>query len=1106
MTTNDSAPARLILWSLRNRALVVIFTLVLAVWGWVSLGQTPLDAIPDLSDAQVIVRTSWPGQSPRVIEDQVTYPLSSTLLSVPGARVVRGYSFFGDSYVYVIFEDGVDPYWARSRVLEYLDQAKQALPAGVEPALGPDASGVGWIFSYALVDHTGKHDIAGLRGLQDWFLKLELQGLPGVAEVASVGGMVREYQIAVDADKLRAHDLPLSRVAQAVRRANRESGGSVIEMGEREYMLRTRGYLRGLADIEVIPLGLAKGGVPILLRDVAHVSLGPEMRRVATDLDGKGEAPGGIVVMRHGANALQTIARVRERLDALRASLPAGVEVVTTYDRSGLILAAVDNLRRRLIEEFIVVALVCALFLFHLRSALVAVIGLPLGILVAFIIMRQQGIAANIMSLGGIAIAIGAMVDATIVMIENVHRHLERAGPGLDNARRWRLIADASVEVGPALFYSLLIITLSFVPVFSLQAQEGRMFAPLAWTKTFAMAAAAGLAVTLTPVLMGGFIRGRIPRERDNPLNRWLIGGYRPALRAVLRRPRATLIIALLAVVSMLLPLYGVGGLLAPLQWPARLASVVQPEFGQDWRRRVDHWRDDMNAAWRATLGDAPLIGGLGEGLGGEFMPRMFEGDLMYMPTTLPGISIGKARELLRQSDALIRRTPEVERVFGKVGRADTATDPAPLTMIETLIRLKPREQWRPGLTVKKLTAELDQRVRFPGLTNAWVMPVKTRIDMLSTGIKTPLGVRVSGDDPAILQVIGRRIESLLSPLPGSASVYAERAADGRYIDILPKRLAAARLGLNIDDIGETVAAAIGGIQLGVSVEGRERYPINLRLAREQRDDIEALKKLPLVTTRGAQVPLQQVADVHIVTGPPMLKSENARLASWVFIDIRDTDPGSYIHRARAVLEQQLRLPSGYSLAWVGQYQDMRRARERLMRVAPLTLAIIFVLLYLIFRDAGRALLVMLTLPLSLVGGFWLLWGLGYNLSVAVAVGFLALAGLAAEFGVVMLIYLDSALRRRRERGELDDEALREAIIQGAVLRVRPKAMTVAVIVAGLLPIMLGDGIGSEVMRRIAAPMIGGMITAPLLSLFVVPLIYYLWQRRILRRGAEGVS
>ncbi len=1106
MTMIDSLPARLILWSLRNRVLVLIFTLLLAVWGWVSLGQTPLDAIPDLSDAQVIVRTSWPGQSPQVVEDQLTYPLSSALLSVPGARVVRGYSFFGDSYVYVIFEDGVDPYWARSRVLEYLDQAKQALPKGIEPVLGPDASGVGWIFSYALVDHGGKYDIAGLRALQDWFLKLELQGLPGVAEVASVGGMVREYQIAVDADKLRAHDLPLSRVAKAVRRANRESGGSVIEMGEREYMLRTRGYLKGLADIEVIPLGLAKGGVPILLRDVAHVSIGPEMRRVATDLDGKGEAPGGIVVMRQGANALQTIAHVRKRLDELRASLPEGVEIVTTYDRSGLILAAVDNLRDRLIEEFIVVALVCALFLFHLRSALVAVIGLPLGILVAFIIMRQQGIAANIMSLGGIAIAIGAMVDATIVMIENLHRHLERAGPGLNKTRRSRLIADASIEVGPALFYSLLIITLSFVPVFSLQAQEGRLFAPLAWTKTFAMAAAAGLAVTLTPVLMGWFIRGHIPRESDNPLNRLLIRAYRPALRAVLRRPRVTLIVVMLAVVSMLLPLYGVGGLLAPLKWPARLVGMVWPEVEGNWPRQVDQWRDDINAAWRATLGDVPLIGGLGSGIGSEFMPRLFEGDLMYMPTTLPGISIGKARELLRQTDALILQTPEVARVFGKVGRADTATDPAPLTMIETLVELKPRAQWRPGLTVKKLIDELDQRVRFPGLTNAWVMPVKTRIDMLSTGIKTPLGVRVSGDDPETLQAIGQQVQRLLADVPGSASVYAERTADGRYIDIAPKRLAAARLALNVDDIGETVAAAIGGIQLGSSVEGRERYPINLRLAREQRDDIESLKNLPLVTAHGAQIPLRQVADVRVVTGPPMLKSENARLASWVFIDIHDVDPGSYIRHAKAVLDEQLRLPPGYSLAWVGQYRDMRRARQRLMRVTPLTLAIIFVLLYLIFRDSGRALLVMLTLPLALVGGFWLLWVLNYNLSVAVAVGFLALAGLAAEFGVVMLIYLDGALRRRRAQGRLDEQALREAIVQGAVLRVRPKAMTVAVIVAGLLPIMLGDGIGSEVTQRIAAPMIGGMITAPLLSLFVVPLIYYLWQRRILRRDAEGVS
>ncbi len=1083
MKTIDSLPVRLIDWSLRNRLLVVVASIVLAAWGWYALQQTPLDAIPDLSDTQVIVRTSWPGQSPRVIEDQLTYPLSSALQSVPGARVVRGYSFFGDSYVYVIFDDGVDPYWARSRVLEYLSQARADLPAVVEPRLGPDASGVGWIFSYALLDRDHRHDIGELRALQDWFLKIELQGLPGVAEVASVGGMVREYKIAVDSARLRALNLSLSRVADAIRHANREDGGSVIEMGEREYMLRTRGYLRGIVDIETIPLTVTKNHVPVLLRDVASVTIGPEMRRVATDLDGRGEVAGGIVVMRHGANARQVIQRVRARLDALRAGLPAGVEIVTTYDRSRLIDAAVGNLRDRLVEELAIVAVVCALFLLHLRSALVAVVGLPLGILAAFVVMHRQGIEANIMSLGGIAIAIGAMVDASIVMIENLHRHLERAGPGLDRAARWRAVREASIEVGPALFYSLLIITLSFIPVFGLRAEEGRLFAPLAWTKTFAMAAAAGLAVTLSPVLMGWFIRGRVASEYRNPLNRGLIRLYRPLLGAVLDRPRLTLFIAGLALASMLIPLYGAGGLLEPLKWPARLARSLDDDIGGGWLRQVEQWQASLNR-----------VGGAG--LGGEFMPRMFEGDLMYMPTTLPGISIAEARELLRRTDRLIRETPEVERVFGKVGRADTATDPAPLTMIETVIQLKPRDQWRRGLSVDALIAELDRRVRFPGLTNAWVMPVKTRIDMLSTGIRTPLGLRIGGDDPARLQEIGQRIEALLGGLPGGVSVYAERSDAGRYVEILPRRLDAARLGISIDDIADTVAAAVGGLRVGRSIEGRRRFPIELRLAREQRDDLQHLREIPLLTPNGAQVPLAQVAELRIIHGPPLLKSENARLASWVTIDLRDQDPESYIRRAQRVLDEGLALPDGYSLAWVGQYEDMRRANERLQRLIPLTLSIIFVLLYLIFRDHWRALLVMLTLPLALVGGFWLLWVLDYKLSVAVAVGFIALAGVAAEFGVVMLIYLDNALRERRHAGPLDDAALREAIVDGAALRVRPKAMTVAVIVAGLLPIMLADGIGSEVMRRIAAPMIGGMITAPLLSLLVIPAIYYLWRRR----------
>lgn len=1035
----------LIHWSIRNRFLVLLATLLLTAWGLQSLRQTPLDAIPDLSDVQVIVRTSFPGQAPRVVEDQVTYPLSTALLAVPGAVTVRGYSLFGDSYVYVLFADGTDLYWARSRVLEYLSQVAGQLPEGAIPRLGPDATGVGWVFSYALVDRSGHRDLAQLRSLQDWFLKLELQSVPGVAEVATVGGMVRQYQVVADPERLRAYGIPLGHLTQAIRAANQEVGGSVLELAEAEYMVRSRGYIASIADIETIPIDVGPDGTPILLRDLARVEIGPEMRRAVAELDGEGEVTGGIVVMRQGGNALATIAAVKAKLEELKPGLPAGVEILTTYDRAPLILDAVSNLREKLIEELIVVALVCLVFLFHLRSALVAVVSLPLGILVAFILMRYQGINANILSLGGIAIAIGAMVDAAVVMIENAHKHLERyrqahGGAAPEGQAHWDLIAKAAGEVGPALFFSLLIITLSFIPVFALEAQEGRLFAPLAYTKTYAMAAAAGLAVTLVPVLMGYFIRGHIPAEEANPFNRLLMRLYRPLLRGVLAAPKTTLVLAVLL-----------------------LASVVYPL----------------------------------QRLGTEFMPELDEGDLLYMPTSLPGLSAGKAQQLLQQTDRLIASVPEVERVFGKVGPAETATDPAPMTMIETSITLKPRDQWREGLTLDQLIAELDQRVRVPGLTNAWVMPIKTRIDMLATGIRTPVGVKIAGPDLAEIQRLGEEIERVLTAIPGTRSVIAERVSGGRYLEVSPKRLEAARLGLSVADINELIAVAVGGMNLTQTVEGRERYPLNLRFPRERRDDPEKLAQLPLVTPSGAQVPLGQVAELVIVDGPPMLRSENARLNGWIYVDIQDRDLGGYVTEAQARVREAVELPPGYALAWSGQYQYLERARDRLLQVVPLTLAITFVLLYLIFRRAGEAWLVMTTVPFALIGGFWFVWWLGYHLSVAVAVGFIALAGVAAEFGVVMLLYLDRALAEYREQGRLNSQAdLKVAIMAGAVQRLRPKAMTVATLIAGLLPILIFEGVGSEVMGRIAAPMVGGMVTAPLMSLFVIPAIYLLWQGR----------
>ena len=1090
---------KVIEWSVHNRFLVLIATLVVTGWGWVSLHQTPLDAIPDLSDVQVIIRTPFPGQAPRVVEEQVTYPITTTMLSVPGAQVVRGYSFFGDSYVYVLFEDGTDLYWARARVLEYLNQAAAVLPQGVQPNLGPDATGVGWVYSYALVDRTGQHDLAQLRSLQDWFLKFELQTVPGVSEVATVGGMVRQYQVVVDPEKLRAYGIGLNRVSAAIRNANQEVGGSVVELAEAEYMVRTRGYLKGLEDLRSVTIDVTPEGTPILLRDIARIQIGPEMRRVVADLDGEGEVAGGIVVMRYGENALATIQRVKQKIEQLKQGLPAGVEIVETYDRSALIERAIDNLQEKLIEEFIVVALVCLAFLFHLRSGFVAIVTLPLGVLVAFIIMQRQGINANIMSLGGIAIAIGAMVDAAIVMIENAHKHLERYKQSFGHSPRgdehWQVVIKAAKEVGPALFYSLLIITLSFLPVFTLEAQEGRLFAPLAFTKTYAMAASAGLAVTLVPVLMGYLIRGRIPAEEANPLNRFLIWLYRPLLVRVMRWPRWTLLIALLLVLSLVIPVAGVGGLLAPLKWPFQLTEIVtgkpQPVVAQ-----IESTQQQWADGWRSHFHGLPWLARFADGLGSEFMPELDEGDLMYMPTTLPGLSIGKAQELLQQTDRLISQLPEVRQVFGKIGRADTATDPAPLTMIETVIRFKPRSEWRAGMTLEKLIQELDRQVDIPGVTNAWVMPIKTRIDMLATGIKTPVGIKVAGPDLKEIERIGREIEQVVMQVPGTVSAYSERVTGGRYIDIVPDRDAAARYGLNISDINQVIAAAVGGFNLTRTVEGLERYPVNLRFPREQRDDLEKLRALPLVTPTGAQIPLARIAEVKIVDGPPMLKSENGRLNGWTFVDIRDVDLGSYVASARQAVSEGVSLPQGYSIAWSGQYEYMLRAKERLSQIIPLTLVIIFVLLYLAFRHAGEAVMVMASLPFALVGGFWLIFLLDYNLSVAVGVGFIALAGVAAEFGVVMLIYLDNALKERQRRGEVTPRVLREAIMEGAVLRVRPKAMTVAVIVAGLVPVFLSEGTGSEVMSRIAAPMIGGMITAPLLSLFVLPVVYYLWKLR----------
>lgn len=1030
--------ASIIRASVRARNLVIAAALVLTAIGVMAVRTTPVDAIPDLSDVQVIIRTTYPGQAPQIVENQVTYPIASTMLSVPGARVVRGYSFVGDSFVYVLFDDGTDLYWARSRVLEYLSQVQSRLPEGAKASLGPDATGVGWIYEYALIDRTSGHDLAQLRSIQDWFLRFELKTVPGVAEVASIGGMVKQYQVVVDPQKLAAYGVTADQVAEALKRANQETGGASVEMAGAEYTVRASGYLKTLDDLRAVPVRTAAGGIPVTLGDVATVQVGPEMRRGIAELNGEGEVAGGVIVMRQGQNARAVIDGVKAKLEELKKSLPPGVEIVPTYDRSGLIDRAVENLGHKLVEEFVIVALVCALFLWHARSALVAILTLPLGILIAFIVMRLQGLNANILSLGGIAIAIGAMVDAAVVMIENAHKHLERwreANPDSepDIPTRWLIVALAAEEVGPALFLSLLIITFSFLPIFTLQGQEGRLFAPLAFTKTYAMAAAAFLSITLIPVLMGLLIRGRIPSEEANPINRWLARIYRPAIDWVLSRPKQTLLIAAL--------------IFATTLWPMSR-------------------------------------------IGGEFLPQMNEGDLLYMPSALPGLSPSEAGRLLQQTDRLIKTVPEVESVFGKAGRADSATDPAPLEMFETTIRFKPRDQWRPGMTPKKLVEELDARVKVPGLANFWIPPIRNRIDMLATGIKSPIGIKVAGANLAEIDGTAKHIEQVVKGVPGVASALAERLTGGRYIDVDVDRAAAGRYGLNVADVQSVVSGAIGGENIGQTVEGLARYPISLRYPREIRDSPDKLEALPVLTPSGQQITLGTVASIRVSDGPPMLRSENGRPVTWIYVDGRDRDMQTLVHDISRAIASQVKLPPGVSISYTGQYEFFVRAKERMKLVIPVTLAIIFALLYLTFRRWDEALLIMATLPFALTGGLWLLYLLGYNQSVASAVGFIALAGVAAEFGVVMLIYLKQALEAR------EDGDTAAAVREGALLRVRPKAMTVAVILAGLFPVLVGGGTGSEVMSRIAAPMVGGMLTAPLLSMLIIPAAYLLMRRK----------
>lgn len=1036
----------LIRWSIANRFLVILFSLLLFIAGLVSLRQTPLDAIPDLSDVQVIVKTSYPGQAPQVIEDQITYPLTTAMLAVPKSTTVRGYSFFGDSYVYIIFEDGTDLYWARSRVLEYLSQVSGDLPEGAKPELGPDATGVGWVYQYALVDRTGQHDIADLTSIQNWFLKFELQSVPGVAEVASIGGMIRQYQVTLDPDKMRIFNLPLAQVRRAIQQGNQEVGGSVLELAEAEYMIRARGYVSSIDSLARIPVGRQSNGTPLLLRDIADIDIGPQMRRGVGELNGQGETVGGVIIMRWGENALTTINAVKEKLDQLRSGLPEGVEIIETYDRSALIERAVENLLSTLGQEFLIVALICAAFLLHLRSSLVIILTLPLGILAAFIIMKFQGVNANIMSLGGIAIAIGTMVDGAIVMIETLHRRIEKEPITPEN--RWRIVTEAANEVGPAIFFSLVIITLSFMPVFALEAQEGRLFKPLAFTKTYAMATSAILAVTLTPVLMGYFVRGRIRPESKNPVTRGLSFIYRPVLNTILRRPVLVLAASFLVCVTALYP---------------------------------------------ATK------------LGSEFMPDLNEGDFLYMPSTFPGISIGKARELLQQTNKMIKTVPEVETVHGKAGRADSATDPAPLTMIETTIRLKPEDQWRPGMTMESIRAELDAAVQVPGISNVWIMPIKNRIDMLATGIKTPLGIKVAGPDLETISEIGREIEHVLKPINGTASVYAERVVGGRYIDVDVRREEAARYNMNVADVQDVIRSAVGGANVSESVEGLERYPINLRFPRDARDSVERLRQIPVVTASGAHVPLQALADIRIVDGPGMIRSENARLNGWIYVDIAGRDLGSYVAEAQRVVMNEVELPPGYSLGWSGQFQYMERAQQRLSIIVPVTLVLIIVILFMAFRRLAEVMIILLTLPLALAGGVWLLYLLGYNMSIAVGVGFIALAGLTVETSLVMLVFLNSAIDEGKETAVREGRAFKQsdvinAVKDGALLRLRPIIMTDATVIAGLLPIMLGTGTGSEVMQRIAAPMVGGIVSEMILTLVVLPVVFMLWKNAELRR------
>ena len=1020
--------------SIKNKFLVILMTLFVIAAGTYAMLKTPLDAIPDLSDAQVIIFTEYPGQAPQVVEDQVTYPLTTAMLSVPFAKVVRGYSFFNLSFVYIIFEDGTDLYWARSRVLEYLNFVSGRLPQGVTPSLGPDATGVGWVYEYIL--ESDRHDLSQLRSIQDWFLRYELASVPGVSEVASIGGYVKQYQVVVDPNKLIAYNIPLQKIKMAVRRSNNDVGGKMVEMGETEFMVRGLGYIKSIEDLNNIPLGVDQRGTPILLRNVATIKIGPELRRGLADYNGTGETVGGIVVMRYGENALKVIENVKKRLDQLKSGLPEGVRIKSVYDRSGLILRAVDNLKRTLIEECVIVAVVCIVFLLHFRSAFVGIFTLPVGVLISFIIMERQGINANIMSLGGIAIAVGAMVDAAIVMIENAHKHIEHDG---GKKPHWDLIADAAKEVGPSLFFSLLIIAVSFLPVFTLEAQEGRLFRPLAYTKTYAMIGSSLLAVTIVPVMMGYLIRGKILPEHKNPVNRFLIWIYHPIIKLVLK---AKILVILLAIVVM-------------------TVSYIP---------------------WKRT--------------GSEFMPPLNEGDLLYMPTTLPGISITKAKELLQQTDRIIASFPEVHHVFGKIGRAETATDPAPLSMIETTIMLKPESEWREGMTMEKLVDELDKSIQFPGLTNAWTMPIKTRIDMLSTGIKTPVGIKLMGEDLQILSDLGEKIEVVMRKVPGTLSVYAERVTGGNFLDFQIKRKEAARYGLTVGDVQDIIMTAIGGMNITQTVEGLERYPVNLRYGRELRDTPEKLRRILVPTPTGAQVPITQVADIRIVKGPPVVKSENARNTAWIYVDLTGIDVGTYVKKAQQIVGERIKLPPGYSMVWSGQYEYMVRAQKRLMIVVPMTLIIIFLLLYLNFKNIAESLIVMMSVPFSLTGGLWLMYLLDYNMSVAVGVGFIALAGVSTEIGVVLLIYLDLSYKKLKSqyKENFNRKILFQAIEEGSALRVRPIVMTAVAIMAGLMPIMWGHGTGSEVMKRIATPMVGGMVSATILTLLVVPAIHGLWK------------